>query len=105
MKILSKVTAIVLCSVMLLSMIPFSALAASSYPNTHVNTGNMAADIVAVAVTQAGYCEGSLKQPHQTVRLLFVGINLLGLESRYVSQEHLYHPPSKHIPDSYRRPF
>lgn len=54
MKILSKVTAIVLCSVMLLSMIPSSALAASSYPNTHVNTGNMAADIVAVAVIQAG---------------------------------------------------
>lgn len=36
------------------------ASAASEYPNTHVNTGNMAADLVAVAVSQAGYCEGSL---------------------------------------------
>jgi len=54
------------CAVlMLVCCVPFVAStpnvsAAASYPNTHVNTGNMAADIVAVAETQAGYCEGSL---------------------------------------------
>lgn len=53
----------ILCMAMLLCWIPrfeIPVFAASSYPNTHVNTGNQAADIVAVAVTQAGYCEGSL---------------------------------------------
>ncbi|MBQ9414485.1 MAG: InlB B-repeat-containing protein [Clostridia bacterium] len=37
-----------------------TASAATSYPNTHTNTGDQAADIVAVAMTQVGYCEGSL---------------------------------------------
>ena len=50
-----------LCAVILLSVLPaMSVQAASEYPNTHQNTGNMAADLVAVAVSQAGYCEGSL---------------------------------------------
>lgn len=31
----------------------------SKYENTHVNTGDQAADIVAVALTQVGYCEGN----------------------------------------------
>lgn len=48
---------LVACSVPMFSL---SASAASEYPNTHVNTGDMAADIVAVAATQIGYCEGSL---------------------------------------------
>ena len=45
---------------MLVSLCSTVVFAASSYPNTHVNTVDQAADIVAVAVTQAGYCEGSL---------------------------------------------
>ncbi len=49
------VIALLCCSVPM-----FTVSAASDYPNTHVNTGNMAADIVAVAETQYGYCEGSL---------------------------------------------
>jgi uncharacterized repeat protein (TIGR02543 family) len=50
-----------LCAALLVCLLPaVPASAASEYPNTHVNTGNMAADLVAVAVTQAGYCEGSL---------------------------------------------
>ena len=60
-KTLSRILAWALCVAMLLCWLPqVPVFAASSYPNTHVNTGNMAADIVAVAVTQAGYCEGSL---------------------------------------------
>ena len=60
-KSFSRVLALTLCLAMLLCWLPqLQVFAASSYPNTHVNTGNMAADIVAVAVTQAGYCEGSL---------------------------------------------
>lgn len=56
-----RAVALVLCAAMALCWIPVQQVhAASSYPNTHTNTGNMAADIVAVAVTQAGYCEGSL---------------------------------------------
>ena len=58
-----KVLALVLCFALLACLLPqfsLSASAAAEYPNTHVNTGNMAADIVAVAVSQAGYCEGSL---------------------------------------------
>ncbi len=46
---------------MLLTAVPvMSVSAAAEYPNTHINTGNMAVDIVSVAETQAGYCEGSL---------------------------------------------
>ena len=58
-KHISKVVALTLCLVMIASQIT-PIFAAANYPNTHVNTGNMAADIVAVAVSQAGYCEGSL---------------------------------------------
>lgn len=49
------VIALLACSVPVITV-----SAATEYPNTHVNTGNMAADIVAVAETQYGYCEGSL---------------------------------------------
>lgn len=62
-KALIKTFAWLLCFAMIACWIPqfsFPVQAASEYPNTHVNTGNMAADLVAVAVTQAGYCEGSL---------------------------------------------
>lgn len=57
----TRLLACILVLVMLACSVPvFTVSAASEYPNTHVNTGNMAADIVAVAETQAGYCEGSL---------------------------------------------
>ena len=62
-KFIQKVIALALCLSMIACWIPefeTPASAASEYPNTHVNTGNMAADLVAVAVSQAGYCEGSL---------------------------------------------
>ncbi len=56
---LLTVAALILASMpMIVATTPVAA--ASEYPNTHVNTGDMAADIVAVAETQAGYCEGSL---------------------------------------------
>jgi len=56
-----RLLAYVCIAAMLLTAIPFTtAFAAADYPNTHVNTGNMAVDIVSVAETQAGYCEGSL---------------------------------------------
>ena len=55
-----RIIAGLIALVLLLGTLPTQGLAASSYPNTHANTGNQAADIVAVAVTQAGYCEGSL---------------------------------------------
>ena len=59
--IFARITAMVCIALLLLTSIPSAAVfAASDYPNTHVNTGNMASDIVAVAETQAGYCEGSL---------------------------------------------
>ena len=52
--------AAVLCTVFLLiGAIPFATVSAA-YENTHTNTGNMAQDIVAVAMTQVGYLEGSL---------------------------------------------
>ena len=62
-KSITKVVALTLCLAMIACWIPHLAVpasAAAEYPNTHNNTGNMAADIVAVAVSQAGYCEGSL---------------------------------------------
>ncbi len=47
---------------MLLCLLPTISIAtvSAAYENTHINTGNMAEDIVAVAETQAGYLEGSL---------------------------------------------
>ncbi|MBQ4566190.1 MAG: InlB B-repeat-containing protein, partial [Oscillospiraceae bacterium] len=59
-KTLLKALSGLLVLLMLVSLCPTNVSAASSYPNTHVNTGDQAADIVAVAVSQAGYCEGSL---------------------------------------------
>ncbi len=56
---LLSVLALIICCIPVVAA-PLTISAASEYPNTHVNTGNMAADIVAVAETQAGYCEGSL---------------------------------------------
>ena len=35
--------------------------ASAAYENTHINTGNQRADIVAIAQTQVGYHEGSLE--------------------------------------------
>ena len=59
-KSLLKAFSGLLVLLLLVSLCPLWAFAASSYPNTHVNTGDQAADIVAIAVSQAGYCEGSL---------------------------------------------
>lgn len=54
----TKMLAVIITLAMMTACIPFTAFAA--YENTHVNTGDMAADLVAVAATQVGYLEGSL---------------------------------------------
>lgn len=59
-KTLLRIFTGLLAMVLVFSVVPAQVWAASSYPNTHVNTGDQAADIVAIAVSQAGYCEGSL---------------------------------------------
>ncbi len=58
-KTLYKATALVLSVAMILICVPAMTVFAK-YENTHVNTGNMAADIVAIAQTQVGYLEGSI---------------------------------------------
>lgn len=55
----TKAIALLAVLVMVMCSIPFATVSAA-YENTHTNTGNMAADLVAVAATQVGYCEGSL---------------------------------------------
>ncbi len=56
--LLGKLLAILCVTAIACSCVPLSAFAA--YENTHINTGDQAADIVAVAETQVGYLEGSL---------------------------------------------
>ncbi len=58
----TKLIAVLASLSMLICLIPTISIAtvSAAYENTHVNTGNMAEDIVAVAETQAGYLEGSL---------------------------------------------
>ena len=58
MSILTRILAVLCTAAIAFTCVPLSALAA--YENTHVNTGDQAADIVAVAETQVGYLEGSL---------------------------------------------
>ncbi len=56
----SLVVAVSLLAVTLFPSQTWITYAASSkYDNTHVNTGNQAADITAIAMTQVGYCEGN----------------------------------------------
>ena len=50
-----KLTSTILSAVLMLSALPISSLA--DFENTHVNTGDMREDIVAVAETQIGYHE------------------------------------------------
>jgi len=50
---------ILLAFAILLTAFPFTAVSAA-YENTHINTGNQAVDIMAIAETQVGYLEGSL---------------------------------------------
>ncbi len=58
-KMFHKLTAMISVLVLMLGCIPVMSVSAA-YENTHTNTGNMAADIVAIAQTQVGYLEGSL---------------------------------------------
>ena len=46
--------------VLALCVVALPLAAAAAFENTHVNTGDMAADLIAVAQTQIGYMEGSL---------------------------------------------
>lgn len=52
-----KIMAFLLLAVLLVTAIPIQAQA-EEYENTHVNTGDQRADIIAVALTQVGYQEG-----------------------------------------------
>ncbi len=53
-----KLLGIILSLAMIVACTPITASAA--YENTHVNTGDQALDIIAIAETQVGYLEGSL---------------------------------------------
>lgn len=55
---LRQILGIILSLAILTACIPMTAYAA--YENTHVNTGDQAKDIIAIAETQVGYLEGSL---------------------------------------------
>lgn len=59
MKTVWKYMAVLSVLVLVLTSFPVMSVSAK-YENTHTNSGNMAADIVAVAKTQVGYLEGSL---------------------------------------------
>lgn len=53
-----RFTILCLAAILLLGVIlPSAAHVHAAYENTHVNTGNQRADIIAVAVTQLGYAE------------------------------------------------
>ena len=55
-----RVTILFLTAVLLLMCILPSAVEVhAAYENTHTNTGNQRADIIAIALTQVGYKEGS----------------------------------------------
>lgn len=57
----SKGMALVLAAVLLLGCVQpvVSRAALPDYPNTHINTGDQRADVLAVALTQLGYTEGT----------------------------------------------
>lgn len=59
---MKKIIKILLCSILLCaSIVVFTLILNAEFENTHVNTGNSAEDIIAVAITQLGYKEGSLE--------------------------------------------
>ncbi len=58
-RISARLLTIVMVVALVMTALPVMTVSAA-YDNTHVNTGNMAEDIVAVAKTQLGYHEGSL---------------------------------------------
>lgn len=51
--------AAVICMAVMLLATSLPLVSFAAYENTHVNTGNQAADLVAVAKTQVGYVEGT----------------------------------------------
>ncbi|MBR5135194.1 MAG: CHAP domain-containing protein [Clostridia bacterium] len=58
---MKRIVSLLAVTALLLTCLPAMAFttASAAYENTHVNTGDMIADIVAVAKTQVGYLEGS----------------------------------------------
>ena len=55
---LKRVTILCLTAVLLLGLLlPMATETHAAYENTHVNTGNQRADIIAIAATQLGYAE------------------------------------------------
>lgn len=59
---LKKSFAVFISVLMILVVLPsISITVDAAYENTHTNTGNQRADIVAIAQTQVGYHEGSLE--------------------------------------------
>ncbi len=57
MKRIKRITSLFLCVIMCVTVLPLPGFAA--YENTHTNTGNQIADLIAVANTQIGYTEGN----------------------------------------------
>lgn len=54
-----RVFILILISVCCLSIVPVRVFATpQTHPNTHMNTGDQRADVIAVALTQVGYMEG-----------------------------------------------
>ena len=55
---LKRVTILCLTAVLLLGLLlPMATKVQAAYENTHTNTGNQRADIIAIAATQLGYTE------------------------------------------------
>ena len=57
MKNAKRILSLFLCIILVVGVLPLTAFA--KYENTHTNTGNQIEDIISVATTQTGYCEGN----------------------------------------------
>ncbi|MBQ7499639.1 MAG: InlB B-repeat-containing protein, partial [Clostridia bacterium] len=57
---MKRIIAVILSLMMICTIIPAAGITVSAaYENTHTNTGNQIEDLIAVAMTQRGYCEGN----------------------------------------------
>ena len=57
---MKRFVSVILSIMMICTVIPMTALTVgAAYENTHTNTGNQIEDLIAVAMTQRGYCEGN----------------------------------------------
>ena len=57
---MKRILSVFLCVLMTVSVLSVTDITGSAaYENTHANTGNQIEDLIAVATTQIGYCEGN----------------------------------------------